>query len=125
MSERSCGVTHGLCLLGMVHVLSGAKVSKVEVMAAPRLTVDCSNGVGTGVVVSCALSCSVRWFLNCSGSVLCSLRDLMMRGGGRGGLNGMASSMKSCPAMKGASDCENEAMCCDFFVMNRSSVVCD
>ena len=83
------------------------------------------TGEGRGIVVSYALSCSVRWLLNCSGSVLCSLRDLMMRGGGRGDLNGMANSMKSCPAMKGASDCENEVICCDFLVINISSVVCE
>ena len=84
MSERNCGVTHGLCLLGIMHLASGAKVSKVEVMPAARLTVDCSNGEGRGIVVSCALSCPVRWFRNCSGTILCSLRDLMMRGGERG-----------------------------------------
>ena len=63
-------------------MVSGAKVLKVEVMAAARLTVDCSNRKGRGIVVSCAVSCPVRWFCNCSGSILRSLRDLIMRGGG-------------------------------------------
>ena len=93
-----------------------AKVSKVKVMAAARLTVDSSNGEGRGIVVNYALSCPVRWFRNCSGSMLCSLHDLMIRGGEQGDLNGIARSMKSCPAMKGASDCENEVICCDFWV---------
>ena len=44
----------------------------------------------------------------------------MTRGSGRGARKGMASSMKSCPAMKGEDDCENEEMCCDFLVMKRS-----
>ena len=106
-------------------MVSGAKASKVEVMAAARLTVGCSNGEGRGIVVSCAVSCPVRWFRNCSGAILCNLRDLIMCGAGRGDLKGMASSMKSYPAMKVASDCENELICCDFLVINRSSVVCD
>ena len=101
-------------------MVSGAKVSKVEVMAAARLTVDCFNGEGRGIVVSCAVSRPVRWFRNCSGSILCSLCDLIMHGGGRGDLKGISSSMKSCPAMKGASDCENEVICCDILVINRT-----
>ena len=75
--------------------------------------------------MSWALSCPVRWFLLFSGSILCNLRDLMMRDGGRGDSNGMTSSMKSYAAMKGASDCENKVICCNFVVINRSSVVCD
>ena len=46
----------------------------------------------------------------------------MVRGGGRGARKGMASTMKSCLAMKGEDDCEKEEMCCDFLVMKRSNV---
>ena len=68
--------------MGMVHIVSGAKVSKVEVMTAARLTVDCSSEEGRGLVVSCALSCPVRWFRICSGFMLYSLHDSTIRAGG-------------------------------------------
>ena len=43
IKARIWGEIHGLCLLGIVHVVRGATVSKVAVIAVARLIVDSSS----------------------------------------------------------------------------------
>lgn len=57
--------------------------------------------------------------------ILLRLRVCMVRGGGRGVRQGISSWIKSLPAMKGEVNCVKEMMGCDFFIINRSRVVCD